>query len=571
MPLKRWSEKEISLIRELLDSNKSVAFIASHFNTSEQNIRMVMSRNRLKARLLSDTFPGYDSPKKVYVDLATRIRNLKGEINKLFHQEKFFSDDRIKCWLDGVQGFDLFCKEILQIEMQPYQLEMSEKMLNNKRCCFIMGRQCGKDLTISCFAIWFCIINSSKKVLIVSPAQRQSDLLFNRILNYLNLNKELYNSVDKCNMEFLRFRNGSEIHNLPSTSFIRGFTEVTNIFVNESCHGIEDETINAVLLPMLAIKDGSLVLMSSPSGCNGATWDAFNSPNYSKMQVPSSANMYIPKEWLDLQKQTMPAAVYDTEINANFSQSINNLFDIHLLDKISQNYDLRKTPLEDSSIIYYLGVDWGRIVDESVYVIISKNYDGIKRVENIIELNKVPFSAQVEHIKSLHKIYHFRKIIVEYHGLGMMPSETLKESFLPVEFFIPTANNKSEAYGYLLKNMENHRLVIPNSHHKLQYELRTFRYTITERGQTTLHHPSGGSDDIVDSLCFSVLASRDEPYPLLSNLSFRRETAQEIGKSSEILSLNCKGDIKLYNPKNKYSETWGQKLSRLQKTNSIVY
>jgi len=240
---------------------------------------------------------------------------------------------------------------------------MIDMMLKHKRCCFVLGRQCGKDFTIACFVIWLCITKSNQRILLISAAQRQSDMLFNRILQFIASNKELFDSVERSNMEMCRFTNGSEIYSLPATTFIRGFTEVTHIFCNEVAHGIPDEIFPAIE-PMLAIKKGSLILMSSPAGCQGKLWEAFNSPLYAKLQLPSSVNKYIDKQWLEEQKQLMSSVEYDCEINAQFSQAIDNFFKVELIEKCSQEYDLRSTAVKDTE--YYAGVDWGRVHDASV-------------------------------------------------------------------------------------------------------------------------------------------------------------------------------------------------------------
>ena len=121
-----------------------------------------------------------------------------------------------------------------------------------------------------------------------------------------------------------------------------------------------------------------------------------------------------------------------------------------------------------------------------------------------------PFSVQVEFIKKLHQTYNFKTVVAEYSGLGISPSEDLKQVGLPIEFFKPTVDAKEGAYNLLLKSLEDESLTIPN-YQKLQYELRTFTYKITEAGKTKLHHISGGSDDFCDALCFSNWAAKKGP------------------------------------------------------------
>lgn len=371
-----------------------------------------------------------------------------------------------------------------------------------------MGRQSGKDFTTSCFVLWKCITESNRRVLLVSAAQRQSDLLFNRILSFIAQSNELFDSVDKSNMEILKFKNNSEVHNLPSTTFIRGFSSVTDIFVNEAAHGVDDETIYSVLTPMLAIMNGNLVLLSSPAGMSGALWNAFNDPLYARMRLPSGANKYVSKEWLETSRREMPAIQYMTEIEAQFSQSLDVFFPATLVSKCSQDYD--SYSFANLEMKYYLGVDIGRVKDYSVLTVVEFNpRDKVKKVVSITTLEGKTFAAQKQIIKELHGHFHFSRICIEKAGLSLQLVEDLKQDRLPVEEFVPTADSKAEAYNFLLREMEEGRVVLPRDHSLLQYELRTFTYEVSKTGKMLLHHASeSGHDDHVDSLCFAVWASK---------------------------------------------------------------
>lgn len=505
---KEWTTEDIKLLKEFLANDKSVPFIAQHFGIKPTALRMFMSRRGIRVHDSKSGKPGdFIRNRNKEIDLATRIRVLKGEELRQDAPRAFFTDEQIQTWISGVEGFSKFCKEVLSVEMQPYQLEMCEKMLNSRRCCFVMGRQSGKDFTISCFVIWLSVCNSNRKVLLVSAAQRQSDLLFNRILSFIAQSNELFDSVEKSNLEMMKFKNNSEVYNLPSTSFIRGFTEVSHIFVNEAAHGVSDDTVYSVLTPMLATTNGCLVLMSSPSGMAGAFWESFNNALFANLQLPSSVNKYVSKEWLESVRQEMPAIQYMTEVEAQFSQSLDVFFPASLIAKCSQTYDFYSFAFPERS--YFLGVDVGRVKDFSVLTVVEVDRDKVKRVVGIVTLESKPFVVQKEFIKKLHGQFLFSRICVEKAGLSLQLVEDLRSEGLPVLEFVPTADSKAEAYNFLLKEMEEGRVIIPKGHSLLQFELRTFTYEISKSGKMLLHHASEDShDDHVDSLCFSVWASK---------------------------------------------------------------
>ncbi|MFH1587141.1 MAG: hypothetical protein ABID38_04750 [Candidatus Diapherotrites archaeon] len=503
----KWTQANKDRFVELLKEGESLKEIAEYFGCSYSVIKWVKSKYKLSKRLVGGKkHRKIEELKASKKDLATRIRVLRGEEVRTQQAHFGFTDEQLKNWFKGTTGVDKFCKDVLGIELQDYQLEMVKLMLNHKRCVFVLGRQSGKDFTIACFALWLSVVNSNQRILLVSAAQRQSDLLFNRIMNFIAKSNELFDSVQKSNMEVIQFTNGSEVYSLPSTTYIRGYTEVTHIFMNEVAHGITEDTIQATE-PMLAIKRGSLIMMSSPLGTNGVLWDAYNNPIYVKLKLPSGINKYISKDWLEDQKKTMSSLAYETEIEANFSQAIDSFFKLETIKSVTREYTLRNTCPKEDGKSYYAGVDWGRIQDSSVVVIISKNKEKELKVESIIEMHNIPFKIQEERIKQINSDWKFKKVISEYAGLSINSCENLKRDGLNVEFFKPTLDSKAEAYNHLLKQMEDGNLAIP-MHNKLQYELRVFKFQLNAAGKMKLHHVEGGSDDFVDALCYACWGTK---------------------------------------------------------------
>jgi hypothetical protein len=504
----RWTEDKLDTLRRLLGENKPYSEIAKAMGITEGNLRYIIHAYTLKGE------GRVTALKKTRKEsIAERILVLRGEAVRADAPAAEFTDDQLRRWLpetNGIEGLRMFCVEVLKMELQPYQLEMASLMLESKRTCFVLGRQSGKDFTTACFVIWESITKPNSKTLIVSPAQRQSDLLYERMAQHIAGSNELYDSVKESTRECMKFRNGSIIKSYPSTTFIRGETEVTRVILNEARDFQNGEDVLASVTPMLGIMKGSLTIMSSPAGCSGILWDSFNNPTFKTMQLPSSSNKYLAPEWLEEQKRTVPAQTFQMEFDAQFSEAIDNFFSSALLDKITQSYHYVSAPEPNKT--YYLGIDWGRIHDSSVLTVISKDEEKQLRVEKILELYRVPFTAQLEHVRKLHTDFKFSKIVPEKNGLSMPLCEKLKEMHLPTEDFEPTLTAKSEGYGVLIKTMEDGRLTIPNDV-RLQYQLRTFRFEMTRGGQMKLHHASAsGNDDYCDSLMLAVHAANESKF-----------------------------------------------------------
>jgi len=497
---------------EFLNSGKSIEFIASHFQTSPQNIRMVMSRKNLRVRENKSGAPS-NLQRKKSVDLATRIRMLKGEEVLITENKFLFTDEQIKSWLEP-RGYITFAKEVLGVILQDYQIEIIEKVLNSKRTCIVAGRGVGKSFTIAIICLYIAVTRSNQRILIISPAQRQSDLLYNQILKFIGSNDELFNSVSKSNAEVCNFTNNSEIFPLPATTFIRGFQRVDFIFCDESAYFMNPDDTFASIEPMLSIKNdkgeyGTLVAVGSPAGKSGILWNCFNNPLYAKMQIPSNMNQYVSTEWIEAQRVSMPPAFFESEIIAQFSESIGNLFSYELIKKISQEYDYIDFPEQDKE--YYFGIDVGRIRDSSVITIISMDGEVLK-VEKTIELSQKEFGEQIAYIKILNVRFKPKKICIEKAGLSLQMVEELKKE-LPILEFIPTIDNKAEGFNFLLKVMQEGKVIISSKDQNLQYQLRTFKYEVTERGKIKLHHETEFTrDDYVDSLMMAVWSTKANEF-----------------------------------------------------------
>jgi phage terminase large subunit-like protein len=504
-----WHPERLDKLREMILQNKPITEIARYFGKKPEAIRMIISLHKLKSQKSTRGITSIEHKRKQISqkDIAKRLQMLQNLEVKPEAIEQQFKDEQLLAW---VRNYPLFIKEVCNVKLQPYQKKMIELMKSRKRVCFVMGRASGKTFTVALFSIAESIINPNRKIIIIAPTLRQSKILFDTITGFIASSDALYNSVTKTTsgMEFLiRFSNNSEIIALPCGDrgeTIRGF-RATHLIVEEAAY-VPDEVFNAVI-PFLATTDGNLILLGTPSGKQGKFWEAFNSPEYAKLHLPSSINKYLPKDWFLRAKNELSSISYETEILANFSQSIGSFFRLETIEKCTQKYDLTSFP--ESNKTYYCGIDWGRFHDKSAIIIVSKDSDNQVKVENIIEIENEALTLQTERIKKLHEVYNFRKIVAEYSGLGIMPCDKLSDEGLPIEKFHPTLANKEDVFNHLLKQMESGLVIIPN-YQRLQFQLRNFKFELTAQGKMKLHHVTEEvGDDLVDALCFAVWATKE--------------------------------------------------------------
>lgn len=410
--------------------------------------------------------------------------------------------------LAKLHGFLAFAHEMIGVEPQDYQAAMAYLMLAHRSSVFVMGRQVGKDYVAGLFVAWESIVRPNSRILVVSEAQRQSDMLAERTMAFLARSAEAFDSVAESNRERMRFTNGSEVYFLPSTGAIRGLTEVTRAIVNEA-RGVPDESYEAIT-PMLARLNGSLCVFSTPMGMQGKLFEFYSNPTFAAMQLPSSVNRFLDAAFLEAEKLKMDADAYSREYLAQFSDVQGAFFSSQSIERARRDYDLSEAREEGKT--YSIGFDPARVRDSSVITVVSKEQDGHLRVEAIRDFVNVPFQDQLAVIRWLAQIFRPSTVVVEYAGLGIGPAEELEQTNLPVERFKPTVESKLEAYGHLKNILEKGHLTIPASHSKLAVELRMFQFKVTDSGNVTLHHISGQGDDFADSLCYAVWPFKEDVY-----------------------------------------------------------
>ena len=354
------------------------------------------------------------------------------------------------------------------------------------------------------FVVWESIVRPNSRNLVVSEAQRQSDLLAERAMAFVARSAEAFDSVAESSRERVRFRNGSEAYFLPSTGAIRGLTEVTRAIVNEA-RGVPDEAYEAVT-PMLSRLAGSLCVFSTPMGRAGKLYAFYQDPAFAAMQLPSSANVYLDRAFLEAEKLRMDVDGYQREYLAEFSDIAGAFFSSESIERARREYGLAEAREDGKD--YAIGFDPARVRDSSVVTVVSRDADGNLRVEAIRDFVNVPFVDQLAVIRWLAQTFRPLRVVVEYGGLGIGPCEELERAGLPVSRFVPTVASKLEAYGHLKNRLEKGQLAIPASHTKLAVELRMFAFKVTDAGHVTLHHLAGQGDDFADSLCFAAWAFR---------------------------------------------------------------
>jgi phage terminase large subunit-like protein len=148
-----------------------------------------------------------------------------------------------------------------------------------RSCCADRGillncsRQAGKSTATAVIALHTALYKPSALVLLVSPTDRQSKNLFNKVVDFLRRIKEKP-SLKEDNIHSMTFESGSRIFSLPGNNpaNIRGYSAPALVVLDEAAY-INDALYTA-LRPMLAVSGGRFIMLSTPNGRRGCFYDA---------------------------------------------------------------------------------------------------------------------------------------------------------------------------------------------------------------------------------------------------------------------------------------------------------
>ncbi|MBI2452342.1 hypothetical protein HYV50_04685 [Candidatus Pacearchaeota archaeon] len=500
-------QQKIDYITEAIKSGKSSIQIVASLDITKAMLYMFCSRNEISLRneknIQGKTSKFQKQLKKNKLSISQRIMELCSLEVSDSTFPKHFSDEQLLYWRNNIEGFKQFCFEVLNITLQSHQIDIAEKMHNNRHSVFICGRRSGKTLLSALYCLWRALIQPSERITLISPSYESSLIIFRMILEQIAKSEELRWDIKRDTSDELTFQNDSNIKSLSAQSLAVRGRENSIVIIDEASSLENDKEVIASVSPSLASRPNSqLILISTPRSRQGLLWESWNSPLYAKAQYPSTSNKFLDLEWYELEKQKLPIEVFQMEYEAQWCDVVDLFFPLKLINKCKQKYDFINFR-DTGKPLYICGIDIGRLHDYSVVVVISKNGEELK-VENIFTFYNIPFQAQVSRFMRIFDVFHIDKVVIEHNGLSMPIVEQLENEYdrNKIKRFQPTIKTKEEIYFNLLKKMEEGSLTIPD-YEPLINEMRNFQFVYTPKG-VKLHHSSSSSDDILDALAMAV-------------------------------------------------------------------
>ncbi len=236
------------------------------------------------------------------------------------------ADDRRKSlWDDLRYALDpaAFAAEVLGLELDDWQREVISS--KGKRDLLNCSRQAGKSTTAAVLGLHEALYRPGSLTILVSPSQRQSSELFRKVTELREL-LPTQPELSEDNKLSMAVKGGGRVLSLPgSEATIRGFSGAT-LIVEDEASRVPDELYMAIR-PMLAVRDGRLILMSTPFGKRGHFWREWDTGlSWQRVEVPATAVPRISAAFLEEERSSMGDWWFSQEYMCEFRESTDSVF-----------------------------------------------------------------------------------------------------------------------------------------------------------------------------------------------------------------------------------------------------
>jgi hypothetical protein len=356
------------------------------------------------------------------------------------------------------------------------------------------GRQFGKSLLAQNLMMYWLLSETQQKGAWIAPVYNQCKKIFDE------LTIACYELIEKQNRADLtiNFINGSTLHFLSTDNYntIRGFS--FNYMVIDEAAFVKQEAIEQAVMPTLTALGKKCLIISTPKSKNWF-YEYFlrgntQNPTYIAFKGRSHDNPYVDQSFIEEQRKSLPATIYNQEYDAEFTDAGNDVFTNIAEACVLNNFTYEPT----RGIKYFAGVDLGLTNDYSVLTIM----DEFGRVLIIERINGTSYADITKTFTNTIKRYGVCGGYVEVNGPGKPVFEVLHSHEKKLREFVTTNTNKMDGIRGLIYDIQESKIELPSKDlfPQLFNELSSFTYKINPTGTVSFSSPSGMNDDCVMSL-----------------------------------------------------------------------
>jgi phage FluMu gp28-like protein len=391
------------------------------------------------------------------------------------------------------------------------------------------GRRWGKTEAAAVDATTFALVNPGSVQMIVAPTYDQSRLIFGTV-ERLALTSPLTRGIVKVTRTpYPRLALAGSVIMARTADEdgrnLRGHA-ADRVIVDEAAY-VRDSVLAEVIAPMLADRDGRLVMISTPFGKNHF-YRAFvkgreqNEPNggYAAFSFASWANPYISRQYIERQRSEISPRQFAVEYEAQFIDDASCVFaweDIQAAVECGMgNAEWGMTQSHAGELTVVAGIDWARYSDYTAVVALGVSESGC-RVLAIDRFNKMGWDSQIARVVGFVRRHRVSQALADSTSIGDPLLEQLRSRLwetgadVSVEGYGFTNASKRDLIEHLALKFAHRSLAIPPEEQLLR-ELQYFEYELTDSGNVRLNARSGMRDDLVIALALASWQSRTAAY-----------------------------------------------------------
>jgi len=206
------------------------------------------------------------------------------------------------------------------VGMEPDKWQARLLRSDAERVIINASRQAGKSAVSAIIALHKALYQPGSLSLCLAPSLRQSQELFAKIIVYY---RDLGRPVPAESEQRLglELENRSRIHCLPgSEKSVRGFT--ADLLILDEAARIDDALYHSVR-PMLAVSEGSLMMLSTPYGRRGVFYDVWSKggEHWERYKIPVTDVPRISQRFIEEERHALPARIFQQEYRCSFEQA----------------------------------------------------------------------------------------------------------------------------------------------------------------------------------------------------------------------------------------------------------
>jgi hypothetical protein len=366
------------------------------------------------------------------------------------------------------------------------------------------GRRWGKTEAAAIDVATAAILKPGCRQMIVSPSYDQSRIIIDTVERLFSSHRHLNKMYSIARTPYTRMNIGKSLISARTADEdgrnLRGHW-ADRVIVDEAAY-VRDSVINEVIAPMLADKNGELVLISTPFGRNHFYRSFVRGENGGdgrciSMSFPSVSNPHISSEYIESQREYITDRQYAVEYEARFIEDANAVFPIIDIQRAMGQVK----PTGGGWVV--MGLDWARYADYTAMIAMDEC-----QVIAVDRLNGLPWQVQIDRVVQFIRDHNVNAVLADQTSIGDPLNEQLRDRLcevdlnVRVEGLVFTLQSKRELIDGLAVGFARGLPIIPE-HRDLLSELSFFEYEISEHGNVKMGARHGCHDDLVIAMALA--------------------------------------------------------------------